>query len=565
MPVLRVVLLTLAVAAAGAVAVPLAMPSLLFQLEVPGMAADAHAGHAGHTGATPRAGAPHAHGAAAGSPGHDHAAADPDGDGPHSAHGDGAATADGAGHAGHAQTPAGDHAHDGVGMQRPHFPPSQGTVPSSPDRLRRMDSLFIEGDSPLADLDIPGHGTLEDPYVFHGLYFPRELNLLDTDACIEVSGSWIAGQLSLNWNGQCVWAHHNHIADLRVNENIPRVGYATGGLIEANEIGIVGQLRHYDGEFRDNVVGPAPPDALFDTVLETVPYFFAKDTRVANIDGFNQGLIHHNTFLGSVDLDFHGHHHGTGFFAPHSHYHGDSDARMAEHQHDHTDRWTSVSFTDNLVVDREGYGLRYEDENHAGDDRTASSETTDALREKHVHHTDIVLARNTIDGGHLWVDVFNADDVNHKARNPGTLTIEGNAVTTREPAPDDAPCSALFGHWYDSRTTMHIHTIKEVETIVRGNTLTYIARPSPSDTLGSLQQVARDCVLWSHREDAAAIRLEGVRDASILVEGNVAEGTVVGIDARDMDRGTTWRVVGNQFPGKAIRADDTVANPPETS
>jgi hypothetical protein len=560
MPVLRVLAVIATIAAAGALAVPLAVPSLLVQIDLPGMASAGHADHSMHAGHAAASGAAdsHAHASAA-QHADDHATIQSD-----PSHGHEAAAADAAPHAEHVETVAGDHHNDQVGMQRPRFPPATGTIPSSPDGLRDLPRLTIDGDGGFGEADgaFGGSGTLADPYVIRGAYIPT-LKFLDTDACFEVAESWIDLQLVLDWNGQCVWIHHNHIRDLRVNQNNARTGYATGGLIEANEITIIGQLRHFDGEFRNNVVGPATQDDLFTEVLETVPYLFVTNTLLANIDGFNQGLIHHNAFYGSVDLDFHGHHHGTGFFAPHSHYHGDSDARMAEHPHDHTERWTSVAFTDNLIVDPEGYGLRYEDQNHRGDDRVARSESTKALDEPHVHHTDILLARNTINGGQLWVDLFNADDDKHKARNPGTLTIEGNQVTTREPAPDDWPCSSAFGDQYDLRTTMHVHTVKEAQTTIRGNVLTFIPHKEETILLGVVNKAVRDCALWGYEVDSAAIRLEGFRDSTILIEGNTATGTRLGVHAAQFDEATTWRVVGNQFSGHAIHAEETVANGPE--
>jgi hypothetical protein len=562
MPVLRALAIAFALGAAGALAVPLAVPSLLVQLDLPGMVAgpadpSMHAGHAGHAAAPTAKAAAHGHAAKAG-PGEDAAVHS----GPHPPS-SGAADAP---HADHTATVAGDHHDAQVGMQRPRFPAATGTIPSSPEGLRELSRLTIDGDGGFDEADgaFRGSGTLSDPYVLRGVYIPT-LTFLDTDACFEVAESWIDLQLTLDWNGQCVWIHHNHIRDLRVNQNNARTGYATGGLIESNEITIIGQLRHFDGEFRNNVVGPATQDDLFDEVLETVPYLFVTNTLLANIDGFNQGLIHHNEFYGSVDLDFHGHHHGTGFFAPHSHYHGDHDARMAKHVHDHTDRWTSVAFTDNLIVDPEGYGLRYEDRNHAGDDRVARSESTKQLDDPHVHHTDILLARNTIDGGQLWVDVFNADDKKHPSRNPGTLTIAGNKVTTREPAPEDWPCSSAFGDQYDLRTTMHVHTVKEATTVIRDNVLTYVPHKAETDLLGVAKKAVRDCALWGYEVDSAAIRLQGFRDATILVQGNTATGAKIGVDAAEFDEDTTWRVVDNRFSGYAVHTADSVANEPDRS
>src|SRR5688572_23803615 len=331
----------------------------------------------------------------------------------------------GDGHGAHAQT----------GMARPTFPAAEGKVPSAEDAksLDEVPSLRVledKGFNPKNGVR-SGEGTLADPYVISGYYVTGDLYLGDTDACFEVVGNYIGGQLTLNWNGQCVWVHHNFIRDLRVNENIERTGYATGGLIEANQIEFIGQLRHYDGEVRDNVVGPRTAQSAFDTVLEETP-LIAADLLLANVDGFNQGYIHHNTFYGPVDLDLHGHHHGTGFFAPHSHYHADDAEHMPSHEEDHTERWTSVVFSDNRIVDELAYGLRYEDENHAGDDRTATSEDNDMLEGDHFHRTDVEIARNVIEGAQIWVDVFNADDEYHNERNDGSLRLLANEVILKE-------------------------------------------------------------------------------------------------------------------------------------
>ncbi len=215
-------------------------------------------------------------------------------------------------------------------------------------------------------------------------------------------------QLVLDWNGPCVHAYHNVVDDLRVNQNNARLGFATGGVIEDNRIFDVGQLRHYDGIFRDNEIGDL---AHWQGFLDGNS---PASSRAANVDGFNQGQLLNNVFYGSVDLDFHGHHHGTGFFSPHSHYHGNDLTRLHDDEgmlmHDHRFRWTSVMFADNIVIDPAGQGLRYEDQNHAGDDRQANSENVEQLNEAHMHRSLIELQQNTIVGS-LQVDVFNADGI----------------------------------------------------------------------------------------------------------------------------------------------------------
>jgi hypothetical protein len=466
---------------------------------------------------------------------------------------------------------AGDHAHDQIGMQRPRFPVAAGSVPtaSAAEALEEVSFLSVKEDKGFnpANGVRSGKGTLEDPYVISGYYVTGDLYLGDTDACFEVKENFIAGQLTLNWNGQCAWVHHNFIRDLRVNENVERKGYATGGLIEANQIEFIGQLRHYDGELRDNVVGPRTTDSAFDDVLEETPLLI-PELLLANVDGFNQGLIHHNTFYGPVDLDLHGHHHGTGFFAPHSHYHGQDANHTPDHDEDHTDRWTSVAFTDNKIVDDVAYGLRYEDENHAGDDRTATSEDNDMLDESHVHHTDVLIARNHIEGAQIWVDVFNADDENHAERNPGWLSVVDNVVTMREREGKGllglgVPLAFLTVEPYVPHVAILVQATKEFEATISGNILTFVpasqqASDDPLAPLGLPRFGQRQ------QEEPAAILLEGVSDASLVLENNQASGFYYGVRARDMDEQVVWSLAGNDF-GDAqhdVYYDDSVANKP---
>ncbi len=442
-------------------------------------------------------------------------------------------------HMGHS---AGDHAQ--TGMDRPSFPPATGQVPTEEEaaRLPQVSQLRFIGDVDLESSGyVTGNGTLQDPYVIEGLYVVGDLMLQDTDACVVIRENWVGGQFTLNWNAQCVHVHHNHIRDLRVNENIRRTGYATGGLLERNEIGYVGQLRHYDGEFRFNTVGPMPEAGPYDEVRETTP-LLAPQLLIANIDGFNQAMIHGNEFHGSVDLDFHGHHHGTGFFATHSHYHGDDEERQMAH--DHTRRWTSVGFYDNLVIDEEGYGLRYEDRNHAGDDRTARSEQEDTLELDHVHRTDVLIARNTVQGAGIWIDVFNADDARHYTRNNGTLTIEDNAVHLEG---RDHGLLGMFGPHFDPFIGYQIQTTKELALILRGNTATYMPGESgPLDIGGD--------------PETRAILIDRMTDADLLVADNTATGFDIGLEAKRFDD-VRFRMSGNHFAAEQPTRFDDSAEP----
>ncbi len=442
----------------------------------------------------------------------------------------------------HLEEEAGDPTPHELGMHRPAFPPAKGKVPTAKEaaELPQVSMLRFIGDVDLESSGyVEGAGTLADPYVIQGYYVAGDLMLQDTDAFVIIKENWVGGQLTLNWNAQNVHVHHNHINDLRVNENIRRDGYATGGLMERNEIGYIGQLRHYDGEFRFNTVGPMPPGGPYDDVQETVPYDFVNDPRIANIDGFNQALIHNNTFHGSVDLDFHGHHHGTGFFAPHSHYHGDEPENKTEHQHDHTLRWTQVSFRDNTIVDPDGYGVRYEDRNHAGDDRTARSEQEETLADPHRHWTLVDIIGNHVDGAGLWVDVFNANDQLHEHRNDGWLNIQHNTVILRE---RDRGPAGVWGPDWQPMVGFQILSTKELWLVLSGNHAEFHARDA-----GPLD-------IRPMRADPIAYQIRSVHDADLRVTDNTATGFAIGLQARQFDD-VTWLVDDNDF-GDAERPTD---------
>ncbi|MEA3203908.1 MAG: hypothetical protein QOI63_1588 [Thermoplasmata archaeon] len=461
---------------------------------------------------------------------------------------------------------AGD-AHDAqLGMDRPRFAPAQGSTPTADDakKLEQVSSLRVNGDhgfTPKAGVR-SGSGTLADPYVISGYAVTGSLYLGDTDACVVITGNYVDGELALNWNGNCVHVHHNFIRDLRVNENVAREGDDTGGLIELNTINYVGQIRHYDGEFRNNVVGPRDdaklPFGVFQDPENLLP--FAKDTRVLNIDGFNQGWFHHNTITGSVDLKLHGHHHSTGFLATHSHYHGDNATRLAMMQHDHTNRWESVRFEDNKVVDPAGYGVRYTDEAHAGDDRTAPSETTKSLGDDHQHHTKVTIARNTLVGAGLWVDVFNADDKLHTQRNPGWFWIVDNTIQLQQ-RHDGLLGTQMFGQRHDPNTGIRVDTAKEMQMDIRGNTLSWQATSSSDPTADLLGGLLR-----GGQPVPVGIALSGVRDGDVSIMDNRGTGFTQGVAGFNMDKLARWAVAGNDFPGAAhpVYYDESVANQPTT-
>ncbi len=348
----------------------------------------------------------------------------------------------------------------------------------------------------------------------------------------------------LDWNGTCVHAYHNVTDDLRVNQNTARTGYATGGLIENNRFHDVSQLRHYDGIFRENEVGNRD---ILNNFLNGETW---TGDRAINVDGFNQGMLLGNTFYGRVDLDFHGHHHGTGFFSPHSHYHGNDKERLMGHdghmKHDHRLRWTSVRFAENVVIDPAGAGLRYEDRNHAGDDRRANSENVKQLNEPHIHRSLIELHHNVVVGS-VFVDVFNADGIDiwsddysrvrydargrildavkhlgadiistHRARNNGWLSIAGNRIID--------PSGGL--------SAITIQAVKEAEIDISDNTAASIgvgAKPSTAD----FENLDLSTIDWggSDNHNDSAIMMRGVKESLTSICGNAAFGFDSGVTA----------------------------------
>jgi hypothetical protein len=348
----------------------------------------------------------------------------------------------------------------------------------------------------------------------------------------------------LDWNGTCVHAYHNVSDDMRVNQNNARTGYATGGIIENNRMHDVSQLRHYDGIFRENEVGNR---AILNNFLNGDTWI---GDRAINVDGFNQGLLTRNTFYGRVDLDFHGHHHGAGFFAPHSHYHGDDKDRLMGHdgkmKHNHTQRWTSVLFSDNTVIDPAGAGIRYEDRNHDGDDRQANSENVGQLNAPHIHRSLIEIKDNFVVGS-VFVDVFNADGLDiwsdnlmpvkydlagqitdalehldahvistHQARNDGWVSISGNRIID--------PSGGL--------SAITIQAVKEAEIDISYNESASIgvgAKPTTTE----IQYADLATLNWggSDNNSDSAILIRGVKETLTSVCSNRAYGFDVGLTA----------------------------------
>ncbi|MDQ3954952.1 MAG: hypothetical protein M3285_05315, partial [Actinomycetota bacterium] len=295
------------------------------------------------------------------------------------------------------------------------------TASAGPQRQSHP-SIYIDGDEQFnpAHGVRKGTGTKENPFVISG-WTVRSIYIKDTSKHFVIRNNTIEN-LTLNWNGDAVTIVDNEIGDLRVNQNIPRTGGPTSGLIARNTIGLVGQLRHFDGVFKENVVGNQ--DAM------TLPFF---SNRAVNFDGFHGAKFHHNTIYGYVDVRLHGHHHGSNFNSK-SHYHGTPSAEegtgghMGDQEVDHTQRYHQVQVYNNRIHSPGPWALRYFDQAHSANDRTAASEDNPALNLPHKHFTRVYLRNNKLYGSGLRVDVFNADDELHQKIGHGSVVLADNKI-----------------------------------------------------------------------------------------------------------------------------------------
>lgn len=447
---------------------------------------------------------------------------------------------------------------------RTSWPEATGQIPDGPEGLNQIHHLVIEGE-PDPDrlreehgIELVGDGTLEAPYVLEGLHVSGELELIDTVDHWVLRENHVDGTLRLNWNGDKVHVHHNHIRDLRVNENVERVELATAGLIEENEISIVGQIRHFDGVFTHNKVGPVP-EGIFDPLItdagELMPVPF-RENLAMNIDGFDGGEFVENAIKGAVDMQLHGHHHAS-CFGCFSHNHGDDDDAREK---DHSVRYHMGAFRANTVHADAGPAFRYQDTRHSGDDETATSETWEELESDHVHHTYVIVEGNELQGGPLVVDIFNADDPDHPSTNPGELVLKNNTVSYT--VDDQTLRTAWFERWGPHGVI--ISDVKEMHLQVAGNQVR-IEGGQETSALNQVGDITGYDPDWLSGHKPAAVHLDGASNGTLLVDGNTLAGTHYGVFATYLDEHVDWAVVGNVFEDviTEVEYDKTVESQPD--
>lgn len=443
--------------------------------------------------------------------------------------------------------------------REPPFPLEAGARPSLAEakQFSKKYSRFVaKGNEGIDQLRTEGHlkgkGTPAEPYILERFYVDGELSLTSFSRSIVLREGYVTGQLKLNYIGESVYVHHVYAKDLRINENIQRNGTNTGGLFHDNAFAFVGQIRHFVGEFRDNVVGPRPADALTGYLSDAGVAKVAAAV-VFNFDGFHGADVHENRFLGQVDIKLHGHNHGDCFTCPIHHHHDaaefPSDASETDEKgfrSRHSIRYASLLFRDNEIQVAGGIGLRYNDRNHAGDDRKASSEPNPFLEDPHVHFQDVTIRGNRISGGFLLIDVFNAADANHVVQNRGILRILGNEVETHYRVAGGQP-SIIAG--------IRGQSADGLELRLEDNKVRFVD-DGAGDPKGLVLAAGRSVEL-------RGIQWDAVDAANLTLARNLVESGRFGVYASKFTGSVQWSLLDNEFRTAEPWRGKDVANAPQ--
>jgi hypothetical protein len=418
--------------------------------------------------------------------------------------------------------------------------PGRAEVPGPHDVESRGD-IWIDGNSQFdpANGVRKGRGTKKSPFVISG-WDVSTVSIRDTSAYLIVKNNLI-DRMHLNWNGGHVKLIGNDIGDLRVNENIERTGAPTSGRIARNHFDVVGQLRHFDGIFEDNVVGSAEAANL--------PF---SNEQAVNFDGFNGARFRDNTIYGYVDVRLHGHHHSSSF-AGRSHHHGMSTG--GHHRHgakamkvNHSRRFHRVLVSNNRIYSGGPWALRYFDQAHSANDRTAASETSEALNRPHVHFTRVVFRGNRLFGSGLRVDVFNAEDKLHRKLGKGWVYLVNNTIKLR------SEVVALFSH----RDGIVVNQAQGLMLHIARNKVGWLqAVVNPADELDAVTAV-------DELDSVSGIRLYNLDHARVHILKNQLTRFEFGVYATGFSNSVKWWIsrLATKDVDRRVYYDDSVANHP---
>jgi hypothetical protein len=377
-----------------------------------------------------------------------------------------------------------------------------------------------------------GSGTASDPFVISN-WDVSFIEIKDTDAHVVIRDN-VVDNLTLDWIGGGIEVRNNTVGDLRVNQNRARTGDPTSGVIENNTFEIVGQLRHFDGIFQNNVVGSK--DAM------NLP--FLTDTRAVNFDGFNGSIFRNNTIYGYMDARLHGHHHSSGFEEA-SHYHGDMAPKHGDHDDmDHTIRYHQVHIYGNKIFADHYYALAYLDTNHAGNDRTAASETEKTLNDPHIHYTKVFLHDNELVGAGLYVDIFNAKDELHKQTARGLMEISDNKIVLHR--------TEDVTQRFSVRNGIDVYQAKDITLRILDNT---IVGPEAGDALDDV----------TGESQVAGINLWNIDLGDLFLSGNSVSQAAFGVKASDFSKSVNWTIqeLSTNDVGQSVYWDSSVHNAPK--
>ncbi|MDQ4126208.1 MAG: hypothetical protein M3134_11520 [Actinomycetota bacterium] len=415
------------------------------------------------------------------------------------------------------------------------FPAAAGAATKGARQKQARDRIFIDEvkDFNPANGVRAGSGSANDPFVISN-WDVSSIEIKDTDAHVVIRDN-VVDRLVLDWIGGGIEVRNNEIGDLRVNQNRARKGDPTSGVIENNRFGVVGQLRHFDGIFQNNVVGVK--DGM------NLPFF--SDNRAVNFDGFNGSIFRNNTIYGYMDARLHGHHHSSGF-AEESHYHGDEPAAHEDHgAMDHTIRYHQVHIYGNKIYADHYYALAYLDTNHAGNDRTAASETEKTLNNPHIHYTKVFMHDNELVGAGLYVDIFNAKDELHRQTARGVMEISDNKIVLQHTK------DATQRLW-SPRNGIDVYKAQDITLRILDNTIT---GPDGGDALTGV----------TGESEVSGINLSDVDKGDIFLSGNSVTRAAYGIKASRFTKTVNWTIseLVAKDVGQDVYWDSSVENAPE--
>lgn len=395
------------------------------------------------------------------------------------------------------------------------------------DSRQQRGNILIANDSQFTAANgvRSGSGTPSDPYVISG-WRVSQIHIHDTSRYFVIRDNEITTRLILNWTGPGALVVNNDIGDLRVNQNVKRTGLPTTGRIASNEIGVVGQLRHWDGIFERNVVGRGRTSM-------NIP--FLSSNRAVNFDGFNGARFQNNVIYGYMDVKLHGHHHGSSY-GDSSHNHSampdHSDHAMADE--DHSIRYHQVWVTDNRIFANSWYALGFNDQGHAANDRTAASEQNEDLNKPHVHYTKVHLNGNRLIGSGLEVNVFNATDELHREYRMGLVEVKNNVISVSREDTD------LF----ESRDGISVFSARWAKVLIEGNEIVGLY-----DGEG---------LLYDENDHDTGILIDNMSDGDVYVVDNRVEKMGTALSARRFDRASLWlEGLDTSQVGQEVQTDDS--------